>query len=1697
MKNKIKMYIIAIFFAVLLIAGGTFAFWSFTSNNKSIVFNTASNLRKYINYDSGESHFSGTLVVGENYSYGIHSTISVSKSEAASNVTLMGTIYMDINEIGENMRNSSALKWALTSGDSTNVGALLAEGNFIGAPVGDSLILLPSFEVTTTVQKFTVWIWLDQSEHPSEALSGEKLDTNVWVEINQIEGTTEDFIVTQINANYQIITATAVNNRHNIDGYKVTTSAEEPSSWEPVASPSRIYNMPEYSDTQVGQTYYVWFKDTEGHKVYEPIEITQSDTTRPSCTWGTFNSNSIGNGDTATISLTCTDSGSGIVNSNITTSNITTTNEKIQVTNISKEATTGGYIYTITVTGISDVDGVDNLILAADSVKDGTKNGNLSETSGNITISNASVITINAGNGISSITGNGLTYDSNTGKATGTFNNGNTIDLSSLTITYKNGYSGTSYTKASGEGTLSGSTFTVGSGAGIVTIDATTLATPLCTLGLASSVHIYNQSDTIVQANKNNAYDSGVTKTYEFGYTSSSTGILGNFESPNVNSSFYYAYGVSKTLYRGTRYYGVRVTVTGDGGLTATCTTPSGSYEEVTFVNARIDFDAATNEGTLLGTSPLYVSYDASSIYTGRTNATAGTIPIASKTGYTFNGWYTDASGGTKVINADGTLVASVSDWINENGNWILINDSDAVNTNRLYAQFTPQSYTATFYYQSDTTSGSTKVSSTTVSCTVSNTAGNCDVTIPSTVKSSVGTYNNAYAGLSESTGNMTEAVASSDTTITLSASKTYYCIYRTVVTVYEPTSTTVAEARTYYRNQWFTSTSALATTVLSDSQTGTSNWEFVSNVSTYPVLGGYNYTKANTLTIQYSTFEALATSNKTTAYQILRGNIITATYYYNSSTAGDGTIEISTATAESRKRLYCKSTTTAATSNSTFTIPAVVTSSKGPYGQDYLGTANAVNKIAHYNNTAASTYYTYYQSEVANNYYNGSEYADRTLYRTSVFTSKTAMKTVLSTSATGLTNYTGEAGPGSSEWAGLSTAQDTTAEYATVAAAATSTSASLYTIYQFNVSYLTGSNVSSVGAASGNCKVTASDTSCAVTLPSITPSTGYASAGWNTTNGATTGTAAGGSYSLEANSITLYANAISNTYTITLDNQSATTAGTGTIYEKYASGVCLDSSCTTVMTTSTNPITVPEKTGYTFDGYYDGTTQMIDADGHITSSFTSSSFSANSTLIAHWIDDISPTGTLVATLNGSVIEASLTASDSGSGLKTTNTYGWFVSTSSTCDPSVDGNFNETSNSTYSFSITSNGLYYVCARAVDNAGNKAYFSTSVEKAGISTSDVSYSGTWSDVIEEDSENWYAKITGSGTLTLLSAGDIEVFLVGGGASGGAGQQSDYAGGGGGGSGGAIATGTISVTATTYNLVIGDGGTYYNNGNDTTGFGLTAAGGGKGGHSSPSYSDVNSGGTGGTITNGASGGKGSSINKYSKYYSSVAGNDGTIAFSDIKYGQYGGGGGGGSSITSGYITGFYGTRDSGANAPGGAGGGGTGGDKQGAGVAGTANTGGGGGGGGSGQAGGAGGSGIIIIRNARDGSPGSSSSSSTSSSSSSGSSNSGTTLYSKTTTTCNRSTYTATSAGSYTTLGQCQSACTNVTGGTCVSVGSGYSCYGCPNGGYLSGTQCVVHSTYSLTEQTSSCDAQYEFYSCTSGYAGKTNIECTPLN
>jgi len=161
------------------------------------------------------------------------------------------------------------------------------------------------------------------------------------------------------------------------------------------------------------------------------------------------------------------------------------------------------------------------------------------------------------------------------------------------------------------------------------------------------------------------------------------------------------------------------------------------------------------------------------------------------------------------------------------------------------------------------------------------------------------------------------------------------------------------------------------------------------------------------------------------------------------------------------------------------------------------------------------------------------------------------------------------------------------------------------------------------------------------IRLSTTNPTKGnFTFAGWSTTPSGSVSHQSGGEYT-EEKAVTLYAIWEGNNYTISLNNQSASSAGTTAIYGKYANGIYLDAGRTKLMTSSANGITVPTKAytvtyncnggsgatsaraNATFGGYYTGAngagTQMIANNGRITASLTNTTYSGNATLYAKW----------------------------------------------------------------------------------------------------------------------------------------------------------------------------------------------------------------------------------------------------------------------------------------------------------------------------------------------------------------------------------------------------------------------------------------------------------------------------------------------
>ena len=174
MKKKIFIVLVALVFFI----GGTYALIRKTVFTQNASF-SISGLDAYIIYNKGTDVLSGTLMDTESYSEStLNTEITLYKN---ASLDIYGHIYLDLKTIGTNLANERALKWVITSNNK-----VLNSGNFIGVNINDSIPLALNIPLSTTEQKFQIYIWIDENTIEDFNISTEQIGTTVRAEATQI-----------------------------------------------------------------------------------------------------------------------------------------------------------------------------------------------------------------------------------------------------------------------------------------------------------------------------------------------------------------------------------------------------------------------------------------------------------------------------------------------------------------------------------------------------------------------------------------------------------------------------------------------------------------------------------------------------------------------------------------------------------------------------------------------------------------------------------------------------------------------------------------------------------------------------------------------------------------------------------------------------------------------------------------------------------------------------------------------------------------------------------------------------------------------------------------------------------------------------------------------------------------------------------------------------------------------------------------------------------------------------------------------------------------------------------------------------------------------------------------------------------------------------------------------------------------------
>jgi len=480
------------------------------------------------------------------------------------------------------------------------------------------------------------------------------------------------------------------------------------------------------------------------------------------------------------------------------------------------------------------------------------------------------------------------------------------------------------------------------------------------------------------------------------------------------------------------------------GNTTANATsnyTFNGWYKESTFTN---QVTSSTIYNTV-GNSTIYAKWTGTSI----------TLPTPTKTGYTFSGWYSDSSFTNKVGNAGSSYTPTSS--------------------LTLYAKWTINSYNVTYNYSQNGGTTSTKTTATV------NYGSSIDLS-PTATK----------AGWTFVGWNTNKDATTGLTSLNMSTSNvTLYAIYRK--------EAVTLTAKFNGNGATLSSTSNLTCTLPAVYNNASQQ---ASCTVTAPTItrSGYNiigYNTASGSTTNNSSYNAsskvltLTSSNNNSTWYAITSKAVTITFNKNGAstqTNGSGTA-VSDTTVTRACSMYNTSTTCNVTSPtivgaSGFSVVGYNTSSGSTTSAWNHNTAKAVSVNTTYYAVTKST--SAYTATFNANGATSVGSSSLSCYRYNGSSSCTVTAPSITRSGFTIT--------------GWNTSASATTSSLNVGATLTLTSNPTYyaiTKKVVTMTYAKDSTVSAVGATSGTCTIQNTVTACAVTLPSITPLTGYTTLGW------------------------------------------------------------------------------------------------------------------------------------------------------------------------------------------------------------------------------------------------------------------------------------------------------------------------------------------------------------------------------------------------------------------------------------------------------------------------------------------------------------------------------------------------------------------------------------------------------------------------
>lgn len=127
----------------------------------------------YINYAKGTDIPSGTINPSSTYEGG--NSVSVTLYKKDNTYDIYGNIYLDITTIGDNLKNSDALKYTVVDNNKN----VISSGSLKGTTSSSSLLIAKNITLTTTLATYSIYLWLDENNVNDYSVSGETIKASI------------------------------------------------------------------------------------------------------------------------------------------------------------------------------------------------------------------------------------------------------------------------------------------------------------------------------------------------------------------------------------------------------------------------------------------------------------------------------------------------------------------------------------------------------------------------------------------------------------------------------------------------------------------------------------------------------------------------------------------------------------------------------------------------------------------------------------------------------------------------------------------------------------------------------------------------------------------------------------------------------------------------------------------------------------------------------------------------------------------------------------------------------------------------------------------------------------------------------------------------------------------------------------------------------------------------------------------------------------------------------------------------------------------------------------------------------------------------------------------------------------------------------------------------------------------------------